>query len=102
MLVAMEHMNSWLIACATTNYAYDIVIKLVKDEIIVQFGPPERIVSDNEKAFIAASVQSFIKKHGVEWSAVFLYAPMANERAKGMVRTIKHAIKRSFVENRGD
>lgn len=68
LLIEMEHITSRPIDSARTNYTSDTVIKFVEDEIIVPFGLPKRVMSDNATDFLAASVQSIIGK--TEWSGL--------------------------------
>lgn len=73
-----------------------------KRKIIEKIGPPRRIVSDNATAFMAASVQWFMEKHSIDRKSVLPYAKMENGRAERMVGIMKHAIKRSVVQNGDD
>lgn len=96
-IIAVEHLTGWPIAWATESSTADTVINFVHEEIVLPFGPPRRIVSDNANAFTAGAVEDFMKKHGIEWNTVLAYAPMANGRAERMVATIKLSIKRTVI-----
>lgn len=60
------------------------------------------IFSDNATAFMAASVQNFMRSKGVAWKAGIAYALMANWMAGRMVDTIKNAFQISVVKSGGD
>lgn len=79
-----------------------MVVKFVEKEIIEPFQPLIKIDSEYATAFMAASVQEFMERHGIDRKAVLPYAPVANERAERMVGNIKHGIKRSVVRNKGN
>lgn len=60
------------------------------------------IVSHNATAFMATSVQNFMRSKYVAWNEVITDALMAKGRAERIEETIKNAIKSSIVKSGGD
>lgn len=101
-LIDMEHMTGWTIAWATKDATLDTFIRFVEPEIIMPFGSPRRIVSDNATAFMVASVQELMGRYRIDWKSVLTYAPIAIGRAERMVGIIKQVINRYMIQNGGD
>lgn len=70
------------------NSTFDVVIEFVEENIEL-VKPPRRIVSDKATAFMAASVQEFMEKHGIDLNAVVPDVPMANGRSETSHRKVR-------------
>lgn len=95
-IIAVEHLTNWPIACATPNSTSEEVLKFVRKEIVNQFGPPRSIISDNGTSFTSGAVQTYARKMGINWKTTLAYAPMSNGRAERMVGTLKNGIKKTI------
>lgn len=56
-LVAVESLTNWPTARATETAAANEVVKFIKEEIRLPFGPPKTVASDNALCFTAAVFQ---------------------------------------------
>ena len=99
LLVCMEHLTGWPIVCPTPTATAAEVINFVEDQIILPFGHPKTIVSDNGPCFTARSLATYMQEKQVNWKTVLAYAPMSNGRAERMVGTIKRAIGKMARSN---
>lgn len=94
LLVYVEHLTEWPIVKATGRVTMKLVVSVLKTEVILSFGAPKTILSDNAACFTAQAVQRLMKSIGTEWRIVLAYATMSNGRAERMVKTMKKAIGR--------
>lgn len=64
-LIAVERMVGWPIPWATTDFTAETVMRFIEEDMVLLFGPPKRIFSDNAIAFAVGSVQEYMKEQGV-------------------------------------
>ena len=62
LLVCVEHLTGWPIACPIPTATAAEVIAFVEEQVIIPFGRPRVIVSDNVPCFTARSLQTFVRK----------------------------------------
>ena len=99
LLICVEHLTGWPIVCPTPTATASEVITFVDDRIILPFGKPRVIVSDNGPCFTARSLEAFMNVNDIKWKTVMAYAPMSNGRAERIVGTIKGAIGKMVRTN---
>ena len=64
--VAVEHLYNWPVAAAAFEPLSTVVVEFVKKEILMTFGNPIYILSDNGTYFTSAYVQDFAKKRSIK------------------------------------
>lgn len=77
------------------------VIKFLITEILVKFGAPETIVSDNGKQFVSREFAEMIKNFGIEHTRTAIHSPQANASER-VNRSILSAIRSYLVEDQRD
>ena len=92
LLVCVEHLTGWPIVCPTPTATAAEVIAFVEEQVIMPFGRPRVILSDNGSCFTAGSLENFMEQNNIKWKTVLAYAPISNGRAERMVGTIKREI----------
>ncbi len=70
------------------------VMKFVKKEIIMDFSPPQNILSDNDLKFDCKAVQDFAHRFNIQWNCTSTYNPPGNGVAERMVGTLKKALQK--------
>ena len=70
------------------------VMKFDKKEIIMAFGPPPYILSDNDLKFDCKAVQDFAHRFKIQWKCTLTYNPQGNEVAERIVGTQKKALRK--------
>lgn len=84
-----------LAICRPDAESYSQVVEgFLTEQAIPDFGASGRIVSDKTACFKAQLLQNFIKSLRTEWSSILSYALISNERAKRIVKPMKHSIGR--------
>ena len=95
MTVAVEQMSKWTVAWAIPTELSNslIVVKFVKKEIIMAFGPPQYILSVNDLKFDCKAVQVFAHRFYMQWECASTYNPQENGVAERTVGTLKRALQ---------
>lgn len=99
LLICVEHLTGWPIVKATATATAETVRGFIESLILIPFGAPGQIVSDNAACFRAKVLQDFMCEIGAKWHTVLAYAPMSNGKAERMVGTIKSGIGRLVQDN---
>ena len=63
--------------------------EICKKDIILPFGSPKFILSDNELKFDSISIEDFATDHKIQWKHIATYNNRGNGIAERMVGTIK-------------
>lgn len=100
-LLAVKQLTGWSVVRVRTRDTPDVVLFFLKDEKHFTFFPPRNIKLSNFRCFAASRVQTFMDENGIEWKNVLKYAPMNNEKAECMVRSINHSIRHSTLSSGG-
>ena len=69
-------------------------MKFVKKEIIMDFGPPQYILSNNGLKFDCKAVQDFADLFNIQWKCTSTYNPQGNRIAERMVGTPKKSLQK--------
>lgn len=94
-LVLTDAHSKWPeIFCLNQNSTSSSVINRIR-EVIVRFGIPEQIVSDNGRQFTSQEFQRFCKNNGIKHTMSSVYHPRSNGAAERLVKTFKRALAQS-------
>ncbi len=96
LIVAVEQMSKWLVAWAIPADLFNSlgVIELVKRKIIMLFGPPQYILSDNDLKFDCKAVQDFARRFNTQWKCTSIYNPQGIGVVELMGGTLKKALQK--------
>ena len=64
-LVATDYFTKWVEAIPTRNATSKVVINFILNNIITQFGCPQKIITDNAMCFRSEEYKEFCKKYGI-------------------------------------
>lgn len=98
LLVCVEHLNDWPIVAPTKRATAETVLQFRKDRILLPFGAPKVIVSDNGTCFTAKVLHDYMEKQGTTWKTVLAYAPLLSEKAERMVGTIERGVRQTPLD----
>ena len=89
-------MSKWPVAWAIPAGLFDSrgVIEFVKTEIIMLFGPPQYILSENCLKFDCKAVQDFVHRFNIQWKYTSTYNPHGNGVAERKVSILKKALQK--------
>ena len=67
-------------------------VKFVKEEIILPFGSPKFVLSDNDIKFHCKAADNFATDQQIQWKNTATYSPQSNGNSERMVSTIERAL----------
>ncbi len=96
LIVAVEQMSKWPAAWAIPADLINSLggMEFVKKEIIMLFGPPQYILSDNDLKFNYKAVQDFARQFNIQWNCTSACNTQGNGVVERMVDTFKKALQR--------
>ncbi len=95
LILTVEQISKWLFALPIPTELFNSlgVMKFVKKEIIMAFGPLQYILSDNDLKLDCKAVQDFTHRFNIQWKCTSTYNPQGNRVAERTVGTLKKALQ---------
>ena len=102
-LLAVENFSSWPVVSAIgANYFNSSrVIKFVEEQICQLYGNTIRTLSDGDPKFDSAGVRYYAAGSSIKWKIISAYNPRGNAKVERMVGTLKRAVHKVLVSNKG-
>ncbi|XP_050285014.1 uncharacterized protein LOC126724576 [Quercus robur] len=76
--MATEYFTKWAETVSFQKATGGVVANFIKENIIVRFGVPHRIISDNGTPFVNSDVRKMMKFYQVKYHRSSLYYPQGN------------------------
>ncbi|XP_020596364.1 uncharacterized protein K02A2.6-like, partial [Phalaenopsis equestris] len=76
------------------------VLQFFKSQIVYRFGVPRRVISDNGSAFKSTKINSFVRRHGIDWRYSTIYYLKTNGLAEAFNKTLVQILKKTLDENK--
>ena len=94
-------MSKWPVAWAISADSFNSlgVMEFFKKEIIMLFGPPQYVLSDNGLNFDCKAVQDFANRFNIQWKCTSTYNTQGNGVAEHKVGTLNKALQKSLGAN---
>ena len=61
-LIATDFFTKWVEAIPTRNATDKVIMEFIEENILSRSGCPQKIVTDNEKAFKSKAMEAFVKR----------------------------------------
>ena len=101
-LVATEYFTKWVVVVPLCKAIGGVVENFIKENIIVRFGVPNKIISDNDTPFVNSEVRKMLEFYHVKHHHSSPYYPQGNGKAEATNKTlIKIISKMSQKYTRG-
>ena len=81
-LVALEYFTKWAEAMPLRKATEGVVVNIIKENIIVRFGVPHRIISDNGTPFVNSDVRKMQEFYQVKHYRSSPYYPQGNGKQR--------------------
>ena len=100
-LVAIEYFTKWAKSVPLRKAMGGAVAKFIKENIIVRFGVPHRIINDNGTPFVNSDVRKMLEFYQVKhhWSSP--YYPQGNGQVEATNKTLIKIISKMSQEYMG-
>ena len=87
-LVATEYFTKWAEAVSLRKATEGVVTNFIKENIIIRFGVPHRIISDNGTPFVNNNVRKMLEFYQVKHHRSSPYYPQGNGQAEVTNKTL--------------
>lgn len=92
MLVVVDRFSQWTEACPTKPKDAQSVAKFLCREVLIRWGLPDRISSDNGKEFVDKTVKLIFQKLGIKQQLGAVYHPQSQGICEKMNAVLKNHI----------
>lgn len=100
-IVAIDYMTKWAEAAPLRKIGEEEVKKFLWEDVILCFGVPKVIVSDNEKQFVGRKINMFMAELGIEHRTSSVGHPQANSQAEVTNKSLFVGIKKRLEDAKG-
>ena len=100
-LVVTEYFTKWAEAVPLCKATGGAVANFIKENIIIRFGVPHRIISDNGTPFVNNDVRKMLEFYQVKYHRSSLYYPQGNRQAEATNKTLIKIISKISQEYTG-
>ena len=100
-LVVTEYFTKWAEAVPLCKATGGAVANFIKENIIIRFGVPHRIISDNGTPFVNNDVRKMLEFYQVKYHRSSLYYPQGNGQAEATNKTLIKIISKISQEYTG-
>ena len=97
-LVATEYFIKWAEAIPLRKAIGRVVANFIKENIIVRFGVPHRIISDNGTPFVNSEVRKMLEFYQIKHHRSSPYYPQGNGQAEATNKTLIKIISKMSQE----
>ena len=87
-LVATEYFTKWAEAVPLRKATGGAVANFIKENIIIRFGVPHRIINDNGTPFVNSDVRKMLEFYQVKHHRSSPYYPQGNRQAEATNKTL--------------
>ena len=101
-LVAVDYVSKWAEAIPTRTNDNQVVIKFLLENIILRFGAPRAIISDNGSHFCNRAFEALMQKYSISHKLSTAYHHQTNGQVKVTNRQIKQKLEKTVGHNRKD
>ena len=96
--VLVDTFSGWVEVFPTTNKRAHTVAQILLTEIILRFGLPSSLQSDNGPKFTSKVTQRLVQFLQIPWKFHIPYRPQSSGKVERMNRTIKETLTKLTVE----
>ena len=80
LLVFIDTFSGWVEAFPTKKETANVVVKKILEEILLRFGIPKVMGTDNRPAFVSQVSQGLARQLGTNWKLHCAYKPRVQDR----------------------
>ena len=100
-LVATEYFTKWAKAVPLRKAMRGAIANFIKQNIIVRFGVPYRIINDNSTHFVNSDVRKMLEFYQVKHHRSSPYYPQGNRQTEAIYKTLIKIISKISQEYTG-
>ncbi|XP_059070699.1 uncharacterized protein LOC131860316 [Cryptomeria japonica] len=101
-LTAIDYFTKWVEAVPVRRTTLEVICEFLKENILVRFGVPLKIMSDNAASFSSIEISMFCYDHGISLVNSSNYYPHGNGQAESSNKNLINIMKELVSENTKD
>ena len=101
LLVFIDTFSGWVKGFPTKKETAIVVVKKILEEILLRFGIPKVMGTDNRPAFVSQVSQGLARQLGTNWKLHCAYRPQSSGQVERMNRTLKETLTKIALETGG-
>ncbi|XP_059070752.1 uncharacterized protein LOC131860369 [Cryptomeria japonica] len=101
-LIATDYFTKWVEAIPVKKTTSEVVCNFLKENILVCFGVPQKIVTDNASNLSSTELAMFCYDHGISLSHSSEYYPHGNGQAESSNKNLIAIMRKLVSENLKD
>ncbi|CEP09833.1 hypothetical protein, partial, partial [Parasitella parasitica] len=74
----MEYLSKWTVTCALKSYDTDSIAQVLLYDVVLKYGLPERIISDNGSSYLSDAMTIIINRLGIARSLTSVKHPQSD------------------------
>ena len=98
-VTAMDYFTKWVEAKATKKTTVELVCKFIKENILVRFSIPIKLVMDNASYFSSVEITNFCFEYEITVSHSSDYFPQGNGQAESSNKNLINIVKKLVSDN---
>ena len=98
-LTATDYFSKWVEAKAMKKATSTVVCEFIKEQILVRFGVPAKLVMDNASYFTSAEIIAFCYDNGIQVGHSSDYFPQGNGQAESSNKNLINILKKLVSDN---
>lgn len=98
-MTATDYFTKWVEAIPVWKTTSEVVCNFLKENILVRFGVPQKIVADNAINFSSTNILLFCYDHGISLAHCLDYYPQGNGQAESSNKNLINIMKKLVSEN---
>ncbi|XP_059075436.1 uncharacterized protein LOC131875353 [Cryptomeria japonica] len=98
-LLDMDYFSKWVEVALVKQTTSEVVCDFIKKNLLVRYGVPHNIVTDNATNFSSHEISAFCYKYGIILSHASDYYPQGNGQAKASNKNIITILQKLVDEN---
>ncbi|CEP07117.1 hypothetical protein [Parasitella parasitica] len=91
-LVIMEYLSKWAVTCALKSYDTDSIAQVLLYDVVLKYGLPSRIISDNGSSYISDGMTMVLDRLGISRSLTSVEHPQSDGLVERFNRTLKASL----------
>ena len=99
-LIATDYFTKWIEAIPTRNATHQVIMKFLYENILIIFGFPKRLVTDNAPAFKASALVNMCDSMGIQLVHSTSYYPQGNGLAESSNKSLVRIIRKLLENNK--
>ena len=99
-LTSIDYFTKWNEAIPTRRAIEEVIMDFLENNILVRFGYPKRIVTDNALAFKSRKMINFCHKYHISLNHSMAYYPQGNGLEESSNKSLLRIIKKLLEDNK--